>query len=393
MNDTGIGLALVGTTAYNVGFVLEKRALAVLPSIELRAPLRLLRTLFTAPAWLLGLMCMVVGLGCQVVVLQLLPISLAQPLQAAGIAALLLLAWLLLGERPGRRDWWRLAAVLAAVVLLGLSGDAKTEPGTRPADVPVIAGVLALSGLVAVGMSGAAGGLRRIARPGTGMSAGLAAGLLYGIAGLGLKALSSQIAHRGVAGAVAALPRSPYLYVVVIASGAGMLVFQTALQRFRASVVIPTSNVAGSCYVLALGTWLFHENLPTEPIALTLRVAGFAATVSALVIQPERTVPALPTTPSVWPEGRTLALDDRLLDILACPIDKCALLYFTEDGVLYNPRLRRLHHVNGDIPLMRTDQSEVVGPERHQQLLAKAAAGAAVGTIGTPVTELLAEDL
>ena len=36
-----------------------------------------------------------------------------------------------------------------------------------------------------------------------------------------------------------------------------------------------------------------------------------------------------------------MALEDALLDILVCPIDKRGLLYFADDAVLYNPRLRR----------------------------------------------------
>ena len=37
-----------------------------------------------------------------------------------------------------------------------------------------------------------------------------------------------------------------------------------------------------------------------------------------------------------------MSLDPLLLNLLACPIDKQALLYLAEDDVLYNPRLRRL---------------------------------------------------
>jgi len=389
----GIALALVATTAYNAGFVLEKRALARLPVVDIRAPLRLLRTLFTAPAWLGGLLCMCVGLGCQLLVLQTLPISLAQPLQVAGIGVLLLLAWLLLGEKVGRRDWWRLAAVAVSVVLLGLSVNGRSQPGTRPPDASGMAAVLGLSAVLAVGMLLAAGRRRRTGESATGVSTGLAAGLLYGIAGLGLKGLSSQVAHHTPVEILALLARSPYLYLVVGASGIGMLVFQTGLQRCRASVVVPTSNIAGSCYVLVLGTWLFHESLPGQPIALALRSAGLAATVLALLIPPgnagSSAVPGPTAAPPTRQEGNIVALDGRLLDILACPIDKGALLYFVEDGVLYNPRLRRMHRVVADVPLMRADQSDPVDPQRHRQLLTRAAAGAAVGTIGASVAEML----
>ena len=45
-------------------------------------------------------------------------------------------------------------------------------------------------------------------------------------------------------------------------------------------------------------------------------------------------------------------LDPRLLEILACPEDKGPLLYFADEAVLYNPRLRRTYAVRDGIPVM-----------------------------------------
>ncbi|MEC3980073.1 hypothetical protein [Amycolatopsis sp. H20-H5] len=282
MNYLGIALALVATTAYNAGFVVEKLALAGLPPINLGRPVQLLHTLFTAPGWVLGFLCMALGLACQTLVLALLPISVAQPLQAPGIGVLLLLAWLLLGEKADRRDWLRLATVMISVLLLGLSVGGDTRPDTGTADPTAMLAVLGSSALLTVPLYAKAHGHRSA----SGVSAGLATGLLYGMAGLGLKALSSQLTHRPAVDVLAALPRSPYLYLVAGASLVGMALFQTTLQRFRASVVVPTSNVAGSCYVLLLGSWLFHERLPTDPVILALRVAGLLTALLALAIQP-----------------------------------------------------------------------------------------------------------
>ena len=64
-----------------------------------------------------------------------------------------------------------------------------------------------------------------------------------------------------------------------------------------------------------------------------------------------------------------MALEDALLDIIVCPIDKRGLLYFSDDAVLYNPRLRRLYRIDGDIPLMLADQAEPVPDEEHQRLM------------------------
>ena len=64
-----------------------------------------------------------------------------------------------------------------------------------------------------------------------------------------------------------------------------------------------------------------------------------------------------------------MTLDDSLLDILVCPIDKRGLLYFAEDGVLYNPRLRRLYRVEDGIPRMLANQAEPVPDEEHNRLM------------------------
>jgi uncharacterized protein YbaR (Trm112 family) len=67
-----------------------------------------------------------------------------------------------------------------------------------------------------------------------------------------------------------------------------------------------------------------------------------------------------------------MALDPQLLEILACPEDKGALLYFEDDGVLYNPRLKRRYRVEDDIPIMLIDEAETVDDAEHERLLAVA---------------------
>jgi uncharacterized protein YbaR (Trm112 family) len=69
-----------------------------------------------------------------------------------------------------------------------------------------------------------------------------------------------------------------------------------------------------------------------------------------------------------------VALDPKLLEILACPEDKGPLLYFADESSLYNPRLKRRYAIRDDIPIMLIDEAESVDDEEHQRLLAKAEA-------------------
>jgi uncharacterized protein YbaR (Trm112 family) len=68
-----------------------------------------------------------------------------------------------------------------------------------------------------------------------------------------------------------------------------------------------------------------------------------------------------------------MALDPKLLEILACPEDKGPLLYFADEEALYNPRLQRRYRVlDGDIPDLLIDDAETVDDAEHERLLAKA---------------------
>ena len=67
-----------------------------------------------------------------------------------------------------------------------------------------------------------------------------------------------------------------------------------------------------------------------------------------------------------------MALDQQLLDILACPEDKGPLLYFQDEDALYNPRLKRRYAIRDDIPIMLIDEAETVDDAEHDRLLQKA---------------------
>jgi uncharacterized protein YbaR (Trm112 family) len=69
-----------------------------------------------------------------------------------------------------------------------------------------------------------------------------------------------------------------------------------------------------------------------------------------------------------------MALDPKLLEILACPEDKGPLLYFADEGSLVNPRLSRRYTVREDIPIMLVDEADALDEAELQRLLAKAEA-------------------
>ena len=79
-----------------------------------------------------------------------------------------------------------------------------------------------------------------------------------------------------------------------------------------------------------------------------------------------------------------MALDTKLLEILACPEDKGPLLYFADEDTLYNPRLQRRYRVQDDIPIMLIDEAENVDDTENDRLMAKAEAEGIKPTFEAP---------
>ena len=76
-----------------------------------------------------------------------------------------------------------------------------------------------------------------------------------------------------------------------------------------------------------------------------------------------------------------MALDPKLLEILACPQDKGSLLYFESESALYNPRIHRRYDIRDDIPVMLVDEATTVDDSEHDRLMAKAEAESVPSTL------------
>jgi uncharacterized protein len=76
-----------------------------------------------------------------------------------------------------------------------------------------------------------------------------------------------------------------------------------------------------------------------------------------------------------------MALETALLGILACPIDKLGLLYFADEELLYNPRLRRVYRIENGIPLMLARRADPIAEEEHARLMQRVQRGEARQTL------------
>ena len=69
-----------------------------------------------------------------------------------------------------------------------------------------------------------------------------------------------------------------------------------------------------------------------------------------------------------------MALDSKLLEILACPEDKGSLLYFESEQALYNPRLKAKYEIKDGIPVLLASEATTVDAAEHHRLAAAAEA-------------------
>ncbi|MFD7293287.1 hypothetical protein ACFV9W_08355 [Streptomyces sp. NPDC059897] len=293
----GVGAALLANTLYSVGFVLEKRALTRLPEVSVRRPAHLLRQVVTSPLWLAGSIALASGFGAQLAVYRTLPIAAAQGIFVSGLVLLLLLSARLLGERTSGRERYAIAAILAALLMVVLSLRQGSESVGQESPAPLILLVCVPS--LAAGLSLYASAERRARHrhrlPTTGVEYGVAVGLLYGVSSLAIKGVS------GVLPDIPALFASPYPYLLMCTGAFGLVMSQAALQRCRASLIVPVCTTVTCLFTAVLGTLAFGESLPQEPVRLALRVTGTALAVAVLLLMPKHDTPTQPD-----PEPREL---------------------------------------------------------------------------------------
>lgn len=297
----GVAAALLANVLYSTGFVLEKRALTAMPSVSVRSPARLLRQVISSPLWIGGSLALAAGFGAQLAVYRTLPIAAAQGIFVSGLVLLLLLSSVLLGEQTSGRERYAVGAILAALLMVVLSLSEEADTVSRSAPVPLVLTVCLPSLAAGVLLYGSA---ERRARhrhrlPTTGVEYGVAVGLLYGVSSLAIKGVSSYLTTEGLGSALLDLLRSPYPYLLLFTGAFGLVMSQAALQRCRASLIVPVCTTVTALFTAVLGTLAFGEPLPEEPLRLALRIAGTALAVSVLLAMPKHDAPPpQPTSPN-----------------------------------------------------------------------------------------------
>lgn len=227
-------------------------------------PRLLIRVLSQLP-FVAGLGLDAVGLVANLVALEKLPLFAVQAIINCSLAVTALLAVPLLKARLSRTDWIAVAAVVAGLVLVGISAG-KEEPvhTGRALHWGVLAAVLVLiaAALVVIWKLG-----------GNPVVLGAFAGSLFGAFAICVRILPDlQFSE---------LVTDPAAYALLAASGTGFLFFTTALQRGSVTLATATLVVGETVVPALLGITMFDDH--TRPGFVPVAAVGFVCAVGGAI--------------------------------------------------------------------------------------------------------------
>lgn len=275
---TGILLALACAFVTNLGFLYKHRGACAAPPVNLRHPLRSGRALFASKWFALGMLVAVGAWILHVGALALAPMSIVQAVLAGGVVLLAVMAERLFGFSVGRRQWIGLGLTAAGLALLGM-----TLPVAHGAHSQFsLAGMISFeAALVLIGALLIMG--PRIGAPGEhhGVMLGAAAGILFGVSDISIKALTGLVGHGGMGALL-----SPWLLVAAIASVAAFYASARGLQDGEAVPVIAITGAAANVAGIAGGIIVFGDPLPDHPLALIAQALAFVLVIVAAALTP-----------------------------------------------------------------------------------------------------------
>jgi drug/metabolite transporter (DMT)-like permease len=273
----GILLALFCAFATNVGFLLKHRGACAAPDVSLRRPVASAIGLFRSKWFAVG---MLVALGAwvfHVAALALAPLSIVQAVIAGGLVFLTVLAERWFGYSVGTRQWAGVGLTALGLVLL-----AMTLPHSGGHHSYSTAGMIAFeSALLALGtflvLSKKLGNHEH-----HGVMLGTAAGMLFGVSDVAIKALTGAAGASGPMGVLL----SPWLLTCIAASVIAFYASARGLQKGEAVPVITLTSAAANVTAISGGILVFGDPMPSDPVGVVLQSFAFVLVIVAAALTP-----------------------------------------------------------------------------------------------------------
>jgi hypothetical protein len=274
----GLMLALACALATNVSFLYKHRGACAAPAVDIRRPLYTARSLFASKLFALGMLIACGAWIFHVAAMALAPLSLVQSVLAGGVVLLAVMAERVFGVRIGRRQWVGLALTALGLMLLAVTLPAAHGARSQfsiPGMIGFQAALILFGTLLIMGP--------RIGAPAEkhGFMLGAAAGMLFGVSDIAIKAISGMVGAHGVLGFI-----SPWTLLTLIASIAAFYVSAKGLQDGDPVPVIAVTGTAANVAGIVGGIIVFGDPLAGQPILLVIQCLAFAAILAAAWLMP-----------------------------------------------------------------------------------------------------------
>ena len=285
----GILLALVCALTTNLGFLLKHKGACAAPDVSMRHPLKSGVGLFKSKWFAIG---MLVALGAwifHVAALAMAPLSLVQAVISGGLVFLTVLADRFFGCKVGRRQWAGVGLTAVGLCLL-----AATLPhGADASSGYSTPGMIAFeAGLLGVGMLLVFSPRFGAHHEHHGVLMGTAAGILFGVSDVAIKAITGGVGSDGLIGGLA----SPWLITCIAASVLAFYASARGLQQGEAVPVITLTSAAANISAITGGFVVFGDPMPGDALGIVIQSAAFIMVIvaAALTPAPQRALEAQP---------------------------------------------------------------------------------------------------
>jgi drug/metabolite transporter (DMT)-like permease len=274
--NLGILLALCCAIATQLGFLYKHKGANQAPAVDIRHPFRTAKQLYSCKWFAIG---MAVASGAwffHVAALAFAPLSVVQAVLSTGVVMLAVLAERLFGFQVGIRQWIGVAMTALGLLLLVI-----TLPATHGAHSAYsLAGMIGFEGGMLVIGALLIGG-KHIGAPEHhhGVMLGAAAGVLFGVSDVAIKALTGMHGLFGVIG-------SPWLAVTVLASVVAFYASARGLQDGEAVPVIAATSTAANVSCILGGITVFGDPMPGNALGICVQAFAFILVVAAALVTP-----------------------------------------------------------------------------------------------------------
>src|SRR3954462_5345248 len=270
-------MALACAVATQLGFLYKHRGACAAPKVDIRHPLKTVRCLFASKWFAIGMGVATGAWLLHVVALAFAPLSVVQAVLSSGVVILAVLAERVFGFQVGARQWIGVGMTSAGLFLLVITLPASSGAHSSYSLAGMISFEAAMLAIGALLISGP-----RIGAPDHhhGVMLGGAAGVLFGVSDVAIKALTGL--HDGVLGIVF----SPWLAVAILGSIIAFYASARGLQDGEAVPVIAATSTAANVSCILGGIIVFGHPLPADTLGLLVQILAFAMVVLAALVTP-----------------------------------------------------------------------------------------------------------